>query len=98
MASYSSIKPAVDQPTLNRKALAAVVLALTPVFGIGSILAVVLGYKARREIAQAAGRQSGRDMAEVGIALGWAGVIMMAVVVPSLMMLSLALRARYGGG
>ena len=40
---------------------------------IGPILALVFGYKGRREIDGSGGRQTGRGMATAGIVLGWVG-------------------------
>jgi hypothetical protein len=47
------------------------------------ILALVFGYKARREIDESRGRQGGRGMATAGIVLGWvwAGLTVVYVVV-----------------
>ena len=41
---------------------------------IGPVLALVFGYKSRREIDESGGRQTGRGMATAGIVLGWIGV------------------------
>ncbi|MBM3659052.1 MAG: DUF4190 domain-containing protein [Actinobacteria bacterium] len=38
---------------------------------IGPILALVFGYKARRQIDESNGMQTGRGMATAGIVLGW---------------------------
>ena len=51
------------------------------VCGVGSILALVFGYKAKREIDDSAGMQKGRGMAVAGIVLGWAWVALIVVVV-----------------
>ena len=39
-----------------------------------SVLAVVYGKRARREIRIAAGRQSGESLATAGVVLGWIGI------------------------
>lgn len=41
---------------------------------IGSVLALVLGYAAKREIDASGGRVTGRGIAIAGIVLGWIGV------------------------
>ncbi len=41
---------------------------------IGPVLALVFGYKSRREIDESGGRQTGRGMSTAGIVLGWIGV------------------------
>ena len=55
--------------------MASLVLGLVWVFGIGSILAVIFGFVARRQIRQSGGRQTGGGMALAGIILGLVGVI-----------------------
>jgi hypothetical protein len=50
------------------------VLGIVWVWWIGSILALIFGYKAKREIDASAGAQGGRGMAVAGIVLGWIGV------------------------
>ena len=50
------------------------VLGIVWVFGIGSILAVIFGYVARKQISDSGGRQSGSGMALAGIILGFVGV------------------------
>jgi hypothetical protein len=45
------------------------------IFGIGEIAALVLGYKARREIDMSMGQQTGRGLAVAGIVLGWVGLV-----------------------
>ena len=51
------------------------------VCGVGAILALVFGYKARREIDASGGTQKGRGMAVAGIVLGWVWVGLIVVVV-----------------
>jgi hypothetical protein len=51
-------------------AVAAFVLALVGL-GIGSILAIVLGYQAQRDIDNSGGTQTGRGLATAGIVIGW---------------------------
>ena len=50
------------------------------VCGVGAILALVFGYKARREIDASGGAQKGRGMAVAGIVLGWVWVGLIVVV------------------
>jgi hypothetical protein len=61
-------------PPANGKAVAAMVLGIVFVCGIGSILALVFGYIAKREIQESNGAQGGEGMATAGIVLGWIGV------------------------
>jgi hypothetical protein len=48
---------------------------------ICSILALIFGYQARRDIDASGGRLSGRGNATVGIVLGWIGVALMVAFV-----------------
>jgi hypothetical protein len=53
--------------------------------GVGSVVAVVLGYIARSQIKQSWGRQTGSGMATAGIVLGFVGLAFwMALFVASL--------------
>jgi hypothetical protein len=47
--------------------------------GVPSILALVFGYIARRQIAQTGGVQPGRGMATAGIVLGWIWIALAVV-------------------
>ena len=47
--------------------------------GVGAILALVFGYKARREIDASGGMQKGRGMAVAGIVLGWVWIVLLVV-------------------
>jgi hypothetical protein len=76
------VAPLEAGPT-NGSAIASLVLGIVGLTGfpvIPSILALVFGYRARREIAQAAGTQSGLGLAKAGIVLGWIGVILTGLV------------------
>jgi hypothetical protein len=56
----------------NGLAVASLVLGILWIYWIGSILALIFGYVARRQIRERGG--SGNGMAIAGIALGWVGV------------------------
>jgi hypothetical protein len=62
-------------------------LVLCPL--ICSVLALVFGYQARREIDGSGGRLSGRGNAIAGIVLGWIGVALVAAFI-GLVILGLA--------
>jgi hypothetical protein len=65
---------ATEQGT-NGKAIASVILGVIGVTGVpfmASIVALILGYMARGEIAETG--QEGRGLATAGIILGWVGV------------------------
>jgi Domain of unknown function (DUF4190) len=58
----------------NGSAIVAVVLGVLWFAGIGSVLALVFGYRARREIKSSGGSQKGSGLATAGIILGWIGI------------------------
>jgi len=62
------------QARTNGMAIASLVLGILWFYGIGSVLALIFGYKARSEISLSAGTETGRGMATAGIVLGWIGV------------------------
>jgi hypothetical protein len=65
----------------NGLSIAALVLGILWLWGLGSVLAVVLGYMAKGQIDSSDGRQAGRGLAIAGIVLGWIGVTSMLVLV-----------------
>jgi hypothetical protein len=65
----------------NGSAIVSVVLGVLWFAGIGSLLALVFGYKARREIKNSAGSQKGSGLATAGIILGWIGIAILLVAV-----------------
>lgn len=58
----------------NGLAIASMVLGIVWIYWVGSVLALVFGYTARRQIDESDGREGGRGMAIAGIVLGWVGV------------------------
>lgn len=74
LASNQSRQVAVTAPRTNGMAIASMVLGIVWIYGIGAILALIFGYKARREIDGSGGSQTGRGMATAGIVLGWVGI------------------------
>ena len=62
-------------------AIASLVMGLLWMYWIGSILAICLGYAARREIRNNPGRIEGQGMATAGIVLGWIGITMLAATI-----------------
>jgi Domain of unknown function (DUF4190)/zinc-ribbon domain len=71
--------PGAQPPRTNGFAIASLVLGVLWMYGIGAILALVFGYKAKADIARSNGAQSGRGLATAGIVLGWIGVAGMIV-------------------
>src|SRR5882757_4212349 len=62
--------PAAATGQTSSLAIASVVAAVLWLAGIGAVLALVLGYQARRQINKSAGRQTGSNLATAGIILG----------------------------
>ncbi|MBV9314193.1 MAG: DUF4190 domain-containing protein [Pseudonocardia sp.] len=67
----------------NGLAVASMVLGILWVYGLGSILALIFGYVARKQIRERG--ESGNGMAIAGIALGWVGVGITIIVLVVLM-------------
>ncbi len=51
------------------------------IYGIGALLAIVFGFIARSQIKHSGGMQRGRGMALAGIIIGFAGLVITAVVI-----------------
>jgi hypothetical protein len=71
----------VPRQTTNGFAIASMVLGIVWVYWIGSILALVFGYIAKRQIDASNGREGGGGMATAGIVLGWVGIGILIVVI-----------------
>ena len=62
-------------------AVASMVLGIVWIYWIGSVLALVFGYMARKQIDESGGVQQGRGMAIAGIVLGWIGVGILTIFI-----------------
>ena len=82
------VSPAVPQQT-NGFAVVSLVMGIIWYLWIGSILALIFGYIAKRQIDASQGQQKGRGFAVAGIVLGWVGVGILALVI-FLMFVSMA--------
>lgn len=69
----------LQQRATNGLAIASLVLGIVWIYWIGSILALVFGYVARKQIRER--NQSGDGMAIAGIVLGWVGVGFLVLVI-----------------
>lgn len=69
------------RPT-NGMAIASLVLGILWIYWIGSILALVFGYLARKQIAERG--DGGGGLAKAGIILGWIGIGVLVLVVGGL--------------
>jgi hypothetical protein len=66
---------AVIRASSNGMAIASMVLGIVWLAGVGSVLALIFGLKARKQIDWSSGTQGGRGMATAGIVLGIIGII-----------------------
>lgn len=78
---YNYGPPQAQRQSTNGLAIASMVLGIVWIYWIGSILALVFGYMARKQIDQSGGREGGRGMATAGIVLGWIGVGTLTLIV-----------------
>jgi hypothetical protein len=75
-----SIAPAGQAQSTNGLAIASLVLGIFFwLYFIPGILALIFGYRAKRQIRDAGGAQGGGGMATAGIVLGWIGVAILAI-------------------
>ena len=65
----------------NGFAVASLVLGIVWIMGHGSMLALALGYIAKRQIDSSGGAQTGRGMAVAGIVLGWVGIALLLAMI-----------------
>jgi hypothetical protein len=67
-------RPAGAASQINGLAIASVLVAVLWFAGLGAVLALFFGYRARRQIKDSAGSQTGSGLATAGIILGWIGI------------------------
>ena len=72
-------QPGPGPQKTNGMAVASLVLGLLWVCSVGSILAVIFGYMALKQIDRSEGREGGRGLAITGIVLGWIGVALLVL-------------------
>jgi hypothetical protein len=73
-------QPRTQTVETNGWAIASLILSIIGA-GIGSILAVIFGRKAIREIDASGGTQTGRGIAKAGIIIGWIGIAFMVLAI-----------------
>jgi hypothetical protein len=71
---YVQTSPIFRQQSTNGLAIASLVLGILWLYWLGSILALIFGYVARKQIDRSNEEQKGRGLATAGIVLGWVGV------------------------
>lgn len=80
-ASAPSPAPSAERTGVNVLAVAALVLGVVGFVGvplIPSVLAIILGLRARRQI-ESGPSERGRPLAEAGIVLGWAAIALLVL-------------------
>ena len=79
MSDVTEIPPWVDHPprprSTNGLAVASLVLSIVWIGGLGSLSAVFVGVRARRQIAESRGAQAGDGLALAGFAIGIVGIL-----------------------
>ncbi len=82
LPQYTPLPPPVQPPT-NTMAIISLVCAILGLVGflpiIGSIIGVVTGNKAKTEILNSAGTQSGDQIARGGVIVGWSGLALWGI-------------------
>jgi hypothetical protein len=76
-------------PRTNPMAIASLVLSVLGLLGVGSVLGIILGAKARRQVRMSHGTQNGDRLALAGIVVGIC-TLAIAVVVVTLWLIALA--------
>lgn len=71
----------VQQSKTSGMAIASLVLGLVWIYGIGSILAIVFGFIAKKNIRESNGYETGGGMATAGIVLGIVGVAVVLLII-----------------
>ncbi len=77
--------PGEEAAETNGLAIASLFLGIIWLFGIGSVLAIVLGYLGMREISASTGRLGGRAIAIAGLVVGIVGLASLAILVAFLL-------------
>lgn len=71
---YAPPTPSAPNNSTALISLIAGILGLTLLPTIGSIVAIITGSMAKKEIQQSGGAQGGMGMAQAGLILGWIGI------------------------
>jgi hypothetical protein len=75
------VHQAGSPPRTNGLAIAALVLGIVWIYGIGSILALIFGYSAKGQIERSGGGETGRGLAIAGLVLGWVGISLIVLII-----------------
>jgi hypothetical protein len=97
-AGYYYGPPQIQKQSTNGFAIASMVLGIVWIYWIGSILALVFGYMAKKQIQQSNEREGGGGMATAGIVLGWIGVGTFTLMIVIIIIGAVAGHSGNGGG
>ncbi len=70
-------------------AIASLVLGVLWIYWIGSILALIFGYLAKKEIREANDQIEGKGLATAGIVLGWVGIATLVLMIGLIILVAL---------
>lgn len=70
-----------QQTKTSGMAIASLVLGLVWIYGLGSVLAIIFGFVAKKNIRESNGFQTGGGMATAGIVLGIIGAALLAIII-----------------
>ena len=73
--------PGVAQSKTSGMAIASLVLGLVWIYGIGSVLAIIFGFIAKKNIRNSNGMETGGGMATAGIVLGIIGAAILLLII-----------------
>jgi hypothetical protein len=77
--------PGEEAAETNGLAIASLFLGIIWLFGVGSVLAIVLGYLGMKEISASNGRQGGRAIAITGVVVGIIGLASLGILLAFLL-------------
>jgi Domain of unknown function (DUF4190)/Domain of unknown function (DUF1707) len=75
------LAPVFVRPARRLNGLAILSLVASFVWGLGSLAAVIMGHAALRQIERSGGAQTGRPVAVAGLAIGYVGLLTLAVAI-----------------
>ncbi len=81
---YAAARVMPVAPATNGMAIASLVFGVFWMFGLGSVLAVIFGFIAKKQIEESDGTQGGQGLAIAGLVLGFFGVAMFVIAIIAL--------------
>ncbi len=81
LAQMNAVYAPQPQRRTSGMAIASLVLGVLWIYWIGSILALIFGYLAKKEIREANNPIEGKGLATAGIVLGWVGIATLVLMI-----------------